>query len=442
MEDSTGEGIKMLNDILEIASKYVDSAEVYYLESNSTPVNFEVNKLKSMESKEIQGIALRVIKNGKIGFSSTTDIDPYKFEQLVKYAVDVSEFGVNVDWNFPSHQIESSKIKMKNAPNIEALVNTGKNIIGEMHEKEPETLNNVSIKYSNSREILMNSNGVSGHRERDYVSFSLVSQLIRGTDMLYVYDGVTTAAPEINYLQLTDKILDLLKHSKAIFQVNSKSLPIIFTPKALGSLLIPVEPALNGKSVLKGSSYFTNKLGKKVMDERVTIYEDPGQGVNPLDFDDEGVPTAKKTFIENGILKSFYYDLQTASEAGTKTTGNGFRAGLSSAGPAISSLVFQGGALSFEEMVESLEEGIIIDQMLGAGQGNTLAGEFSLNIALGFLIEKGKIVGRVKDCMIAGNTFDVLNDIKAIEKESHWMSGGTRRYPAVMFNKMSVVGKK
>ena len=198
----------MINEILGIASKYVDSAEVYYLESKSTPVHFDVNKLKSIETKEVRGVCLRVIKDGKIGFSSTTDMDPNKFNQLVKYAVDIAEFGASVEWNFPTHQIESSNIKMKNTPDIETLVNTGKNIINRVLETEPDTLNDVSLNYNTSREIIMNSNGVSGHRERDAVSFSLVSQLISGTDMLYVYDGVTTNSPELNYLQLTEKILE------------------------------------------------------------------------------------------------------------------------------------------------------------------------------------------------------------------------------------------
>ena len=58
--------------------------------------------------------------------------------------------------------------------------------------------------------------------------------------------------------------------------------------------------------------------------------------------------------------------------------------------------------------------------MLGGGQSNILAGEFSVNIDLGYLIENGEIVGRVKDCMFAGNVFDVFNNIVAIGDKSEW----------------------
>ncbi|MFN8578682.1 MAG: TldD/PmbA family protein [Candidatus Sericytochromatia bacterium] len=431
----------MINEILEIASKYVDSAEVYYLESSSTPVNFEADKLKSIETKETRGAAIRVIKNGKLGFATTTDLDPNKFEQFVKYAVEAAEFGSEVEWNFPTHNVESSNIKMSKVPSVDLMVKTGKEMIDYVKSKEPESLNGVSLNYNSSREIIMNTNGVSGHRERDAVSMSLYSQITKDNDMLAIYDGVSLNTPELNYIELSDRILDLLKNSKAIFQVSSKAMPVIFTPKAMNSLLIPVEPALNGKSVLKGSSYYTKKLDKKVMDERITIFEDPLQGVTPTYFDDEGVNTSKKVFIENGVLKSFYYDIQTASEAKVKSTGNGFRAGLSGVSPSMSNFIFADGDTTFEEMIASIDEGVIIDQLLGAGQGNTLSGAFSLNIALGFLIEKGKIVGRIKDCMVAGNSFEALNDIKCIEKNPKWLSGGSRKIPAVLFNQMNIVSK-
>lgn len=431
----------MINEILEIASKYVDSAEVYYLESTSTPVNFEADNLKSIETKETGGVAIRVIKNGKLGFATTTDLDPSKFNQLVKYAVEASEFGQEVEWNFPTNKVESSNVKMKNPPSVDQLVKTGKEMISYVKDKHPESLNGASLNYNSSREIIMNTNGISGHRERDAVSMSLHSQITKDNDMLSIYDGVVINSPELNYMELSDRIIDLLSHSKAIFQVTTKSMPVIFTPKSMNALLIPVEPALSGKSVLKGSSYFTKKLNQKVMDERITIYENPLEGVTPTYFDDEGVNTSKKSYIENGVLKSFYYDIQTASEAKVKSTGNGFRSGLGGVHPSMSNFIFADGDKTFEEMISEIDEGVIIDQLLGAGQGNTLSGAFSLNIALGFLIEKGKIVGRIKDCMIAGNSFEALNDIKYIEKNPRWISGGTRKIPAVMFNNMNIISK-
>lgn len=432
----------MLNEILNIAEKYVDSAEAYYLENNLIPINFESNRLKSIESKETRGISLRVIKNGRLGFSTTTDLDASSFDKLVKNAIEIAEYGPEVGWNFPSHKIESFNLKMENKPSLDYMIKSGENILNAVLDEEKDTLNHVSVNYSSTREIIMNTNGISAHREYDKISLGCYSQLVRDNDIFYVYDGLSLRNPEINYSSLLNKVLFYLKHGRAIFEINTKKLPVIFTDKALGSLLIPFEPALNGKSVLKGSSYFKDKLGTKVFDERLQIYEAPLDGLFPIHFDDEGVPTYKKHFIENGVLKNFYYDIDTAYQEGLSSTGNGFRSGLSEVSPSISSLIIEGGDKSFDEMVSEIDEGILIDGVLGAGQGNTLSGDFSVNISQGYLIDKGKIVGRVKDCMIAGNTFEVFNNIKHIENQSHWSSGGNRKYPSILFNNMNVVSKK
>ena len=65
-------------------------------------------------------------------------------------------------------------------------------------------------------------------------------------------------------------------------------------------------------------------------------------------------------------------------------------------------------------MVKSIDTGILVHYVMGLGQGNALAGEFSVNLELAFKIERGEIVGRVKDCMLAGNVYDALQDIAAV----------------------------
>ncbi|MCK4863565.1 MAG: TldD/PmbA family protein, partial [Dehalococcoidales bacterium] len=60
---------------------------------------------------------------------------------------------------------------------------------------------------------------------------------------------------------------------------------------------------------------------------------------------------------------------------------------------------------------------------MGAEQGNILGGDFSGNVLLGYKVENGKIVGRVKDTMVSGNIYKMLKDIAAIGSEARWISG-------------------
>jgi PmbA protein len=91
-------------------------------------------------------------------------------------------------------------------------------------------------------------------------------------------------------------------------------------------------------------------------------------------------------------------------------------------------------------MVADIKEGLVVEYLMGAGQGNTLGGDFSGNVLLGYKIENGKIVGRVKDTMVAGNVYKVLNRVAAIGSETVWV-GGMLQTPPIYFSSVSVSGK-
>jgi PmbA protein len=80
-------------------------------------------------------------------------------------------------------------------------------------------------------------------------------------------------------------------------------------------------------------------------------------------------------------------------------------------------------------MIASMDTGLIVDQTLGSGQSNTLAGEFSVNVALGFVVRDGQIQGRVKDAMVAGNVYELLSEVEGVGQQRRWM--GSDLMPAI-----------
>jgi len=96
-------------------------------------------------------------------------------------------------------------------------------------------------------------------------------------------------------------------------------------------------------------------------------------------------------------------------------------------------------------MVKGIEKGLLVHEFLGLGQGNPINGEFSLNLFLGYKIEKGKLVGRVKNVMLAGNAFNALKNIEAISQEREWVSGPfayiNGLIPYIQVGKLSVTAK-
>ena len=74
-------------------------------------------------------------------------------------------------------------------------------------------------------------------------------------------------------------------------------------------------------------------------------------------------------------------------------------------------------------MVADIKEGLVVEQVMGASQGNILGGEFSGNVLLGYKVENGEIVGRVKDTMVSGNVYQVLRQVIAIGDKGKWVGG-------------------
>ena len=91
-------------------------------------------------------------------------------------------------------------------------------------------------------------------------------------------------------------------------------------------------------------------------------------------------------------------------------------------------------------MVQDIKQGLVIEQLMGAEQGNILGGDFSGNVLLGYKVESGKIVGRVKDTMVSGNIYQVLKQIIAIGSEARWV-GGFLQSPHLYCPTLSVASK-
>ncbi len=439
-----------MEKLLQQACKKVDSAELFKVKSKTVPVNFEVNRLKSIDISESEGKALRVINKGKIGFSSFTGSED--FDLMVEKAAATSEFGAKASFNFLGEIKRGGKEKKKvniydrkvEDKSIEEMVKIGKDILGKVKDFDRKLRCDVTILKDSSEVEYFNSRGSFFSYSKTAIAYSMMAQQIKNQDMLMVYSSIESGKDNLNVEELTSGIIENLEWGEKIIPVESGKMPVIFTPKAALVLILPIISGLNGKMVLKKISPLATRKNKKLWSDLLTLYSDGtiNFAVGSAPFDDEGVEMKRVPLVKKGEIKNFYYDLQTAGRAGVESTGNGLRAGLQSEPvPGISNLVMEEGKVSFKEMIKDISEGIIIDQVLGLGQGNIISGAFSNNVQLGYKIEKGKIVGRVKDVMIAGNAIEELKNIVALGDKSKWISG-KYKFPHIYLKSLSVSAKK
>ena len=428
-----------LSKVIDLAKQKNIEAEVYYLSSQDTPIEFANNRLKSLQTKAVEGIALRVIKDGRLGFASASDLS--RLDELVDAAVATSEIGDPVEFEFARDVQLTEPDSNYQLPSSDKLVKIGKNAIAKVHEYNNDILVDVGFDMGSSQVQLATTGGTYAQQSDKTVSASVSGNLVKGEDFLQAYAFQVTRDEEPDYDEIVADLLNKYQKAEQSATIKSGNYPVLFTPFAaaftIGGLFKTI---LSGQAVVQKSSPLVDKVDEKVFDSRLTLTEDPTFGVSACSFDDEGTPTSKKNLIENGVVKQFYWNRLWASRGGTTSSGNGFRGGLSRPGTSLVNLCMTPGQTALEKLIAGMEEGIIVDQVLGAGQSNQLAGEFSVNLDLGYKVEKGKIVGRVKNTMVAGNIFEAFNNLVDFSDRSEWV-GSSSYLPYILFASLGVASR-
>jgi PmbA protein len=180
--------------------------------------------------------------------------------------------------------------------------------------------------------------------------------------------------------------------------------------------------------------------GDRLLSEKLTIIDDatiPGRP-DSRPFDDEGTPTARIVLVDAGRVENFLLDLFSAAELGLAPTGSAERDLAAPPAPVQSNLIVAPGDTPLGKMIADVGEGLLVDYLMGVGQGNLLAGDYANTVGLGFAIRDGQIVGRVKDVSLAGNVYADLREVAAVEERNHWR--GRLCLPHVRIDGISVSG--
>jgi len=433
-----------LEKILDLARRVADEAEVFQATLLETPVGFEANRLKMLETGEATSVSLRVVKDGKIGFSTTTRLDDP--QALVDMAVETAQFGAAARFelpsgrDYPSVEVYDGEVE---SFDIDDMVEMGNAMIAKLLEHTPELVCEAEVAKSRVTVDIMNSRGGEASYRKSYFSVGIEGTLIRDTDMLFVGESESSCHPVTDIEAIVSPVVRQLELAKSLASVATGSLPVILTPKGVRSAIFtPLALAVNGKMVMEGASPLKGKQGERLFDERLSLWDDPTINYRPASrpCDDEGVPSQRTALIERGVVKDFLYDLQTAALTGNRSTGNGNRSRGSLPTPSVSAVLIDEGDTPLEDMVRGMKEGLVIEMLIGAEQGNVLGGQFSGNVLLGYKVENGEVIGRVKNTMVSGNIYEALKRIEAIGNEAKWV-GGALKAPALYLPALAVATK-
>jgi PmbA protein len=428
--------IFLAEQLLDLALRSgAEAAEVFQSSSLSRPVFFEANRLKQLESSQAEGVALRLWRDGRPGLAVAYGaIEP---QDLVDRAVAISQLNEPETIELTAAPTQTHYPDLGTAIAVEQLVQWGKEAIALIREAYPDVLCTAEWECDAETVRLLNSQGLDFGYTDTTLSAYLEAEWVRGDDFLSVADG-QTQRNRLDPAALAREITQRLEWAKRNAAPPTGRVPVLFTAKAADMLWGTIQAAMSGKQVIEQASPWSDRLGELVTSTVLTLSQQPDAGPFSCPFDDEGTPTQPITFIKDGVLQLFYTDRTVGRALGSGSTGNGFRPGLGSyPTPGLFNLLIEPGFKSLADLITTLRYGIIVDQMLGGGAG--ISGDFSVNVDLGYRVERGEVIGRVKDTMVAGNVYTALKQLIELGEDADW--NGSCYTPSVIVDSLSTTGR-
>jgi PmbA protein len=183
---------------------------------------------------------------------------------------------------------------------------------------------------------------------------------------------------------------------------------VLFDERVAASLIGHLLSAINGTAIARGASWAKDLMGQPVLSPGLTLVEDPHRPriSSSRPFDAEGLPTARRVLVQDGVLQGWVLDLATGRKLGLPSTANASRGPSAPPSPSTTGIDLTQGTASREQLIAAMGTGLLVTSMIGSTI-NPTTGDYSRGAA-GFWVEGGQIMRPVNECTIAGNLKDLL----------------------------------
>lgn len=288
-----------------------------------------------------------------------------------------------------------------------------------------------------SKTSIVNSKGLNLSRHHTY-AFSYAVGVFQENDETKVSYDVKLAKTfdQFNPLDMAEKTIQKGVSQLGATSTQTKHYPTVFSNEMFSNMISVFSSIFSGESAYRNLTKLKDKVGVKIASPRFNLIDDPFHELAnfKVPFDDEGVACEKRHVIKEGVFKGFNHNLKTSAIFNEKPTGHGFNGGISP-----TNLYLAPEELSFDELIQSIDEGIYITDLIGLHAGvKTVSGDFSLQAA-GFLIEKGKLSRPVKMIVVSGNFFEMIEQIEGIGNDLKFDVEGVGS-PSVHIKSLSISG--
>ena len=424
-----------------------DEAEVSVVDGYEFNVDVRKGRIETLIEAGSRSVGLRVIKDRRSAYASSSDLDPGTLRRLVRNAVRRAELGSPDEFSGlaplagEGERVDIEALRLYD-PEIARLDSRTKIALALRTEREALKDKRITNSYgatfaSNEiRSVLALSNGFVGEFRQTYCGLGVGLQAGDTDDR--VEDSWSSSkrhfkdleTPEAIARKAVERTVRQLKPRK----IRTANVPVIFEPTQTAWLMGFLFGCVTGTAVYQKATFLEGKLGERIGNDRVTVVDDalrPGElGSHP--FDSDGLPCRRTVVVERGVLRSYLCNIYAARKLGLESTGSADGGGV---GPA--NFYLEAGTAAPAEIVAGTKRGLLLIRTLGHGL-NGVTGDISRG-AFGLWIEDGEIAYPVSEVTISGNLGRVLEAIEAVGNDLEFHSPVTG--PTVKVAEMTVAGQ-
>ena len=425
------------------------SLEIFHETRNLDHFSFENRDLKQSQHKESEGWGLRVLRDGRMGISSTTESS--RLMEALLLALEMAPLGPTSAASLLPPATSFSPVKTFDQKvadqDINSLIDIGREVVDRVLDDLPDANVLADVYRVFELKSVRNNQALKGSYLQSLVVVFVSAKLVKEGDILSCSESSYSCRWDPEHIMgVARKLVEKVRMAHEISFMNTGQCPVLFTGSAINAILLPLLSALNGRGFLEGISILQSRMDKETFSSNLTVVDDSTMDFLPgsSPFDDEGTPSRRTVLVENGIPSSIICDLETAARLKVPPTGNGYRRSRSGGTSfavmphtTISNITVSSGSAPLEEIIRMVDDGLLVNQVMGAGRGDIQNGDYSVNVYLGYRIKNGQIAGRVKNTMVSGNILEDLNHLLALG-DTPYQPSSNIFCPAILVDDVSV----
>ncbi len=440
-----------MSELLDLAVKVVEAAgpgegiEAYVARGHDTDVRAYNGQVESLASASSAGVGIRVVLAGRpgadagegnrVGFAWAGSLDPAVVEATLKEARDNATFAtpdphvvlaepdgvvpVELDLWHPHFADATTDEKVELALALERQVRGADRRIRQVDSAD---YGDGSVEVA-----IASTTGIRATTRRTTAYLSVSAIAGEGADSqtgsgFTVGRALADLDPDRAAADAVERAVRMLGARKA----RSGRSTVVFDPRVVSTVLSVVAGALSGEAVVKGRSFFAERVGETVAAEPVTLVDDPTdrRAFSAARYDAEGLATRRNVLIEGGVLRGFVFDTVAARRYGTASTGSAVRGGYAGTpGAGCRAGQLAPGDLDQEAILAAVGDGLYVQSITGVHSGvNPVSGDFSVG-AEGLLLRDGALAEPVREVTVASTLQRMLQSLLHIGSDVEWLPG-------------------